>query len=294
MNTNYSLPKVAAWCAVIFCSLLPEILMDAAGIAIPAWWAWIQILLALTMLSVSMRVKSFAPLQVFFLFLVLYLLLWRGVTVIRHLPVWQQWESSTVWVAGISAIQGLKMGIALLLLVGLFFILRRRQVFFFTSGSASNPAQPVSWLGMKTASTWKRFGLIIALFFFLGGIAFLWLSNQPTIGMIAKTLPLLPFIILISATNAFSEEVMFRSTLLAPLETAIARSSALAIISVFFGLAHYSGSFPSGLVWVLLTGFLGFLFGKAMLETRGLGTSWFLHFISDIPVFFFTAVFSIQ
>lgn len=294
MNTNYTLPKVAAWCAVILCSLLPEILMGAAGMAIPAWWAWVQILLALAMLLVSMRVKSFAPLRVFFLFLALYLLLWRGVTIIRHLPAWQQWEGSAGWVAGISAIQGLKMGIALLLLAGLFFILRRRQVFFFTCGSAANSAQPVRWLGMKTATTWKGFGLIIALFFFLGGIAFLWLSNQPGLNMIINALPLLPFIILISATNAFSEEIMFRSALLASLETAIARPSALAMISVFFGLAHYSGSFPSGLIWVVLTGFLGFLFGKAMLETRGLGTSWFLHFISDIPVFFFTAVFSIQ
>jgi len=53
--------------------------------------------------------------------------------------------------------------------------------------------------------------------------------------------------------------------------------------SLFFGLAHYSGTFPSGLFWVFLTGFLGYLFGKSMLETKGMEMSWFLHFISDVP-----------
>lgn len=282
------------WGMVILGSLLPEILLTAAGFKVPAWWSWVQILLVLLVLGLSMRSLALQPLQPFLLFLAGYLLLWRAMAVIRALPRWQAWETATGWVSGISAIQGLKMGIALVLLAGLFFLLRRRDKFFFMRGQIGNPAQPVPWLGMRNPTPWTKFGAIIALFFFFGGILFLWLSNQPTVGMVTKALPLLPFIILISATNALSEEVMFRSALLAPLQMGIPRSTALAAISIFFGLAHYSGSFPSGFVWVFLTGFLGFLFGKAMLETRGLAMPWFLHLVSDIPVFFFTAVFSIQ
>ncbi len=289
--TNYSKMWIL-WMVVLFCSLLPEILLIAAGVPVPAWWPWAQILFALLVLVVSARIPALKPLRLFLLFLAGYLLLWRATAVIRGLPQWQDWEINSNWVAGISAIQGLKMGIALVLLAGLFLLLRRRGKFFFTRGEISSQAQPVKWLGMKTATSWKKFGTIVALFFFFGGILFLWLSNQPKIGMVTGTLPLLPFILLISATNAFSEEIMFRSALLAPLQAGIQRSSAVAVISVFFGLAHYSGSFPSGLIWVFLTGFLGFLFGKAMLETKGIAMPWFLHFISDVPVFFFTAVFS--
>lgn len=285
---------VVAWGMVILCSLLPEILLTALKLPVPAWWPWAQILFALLVLAVSARIPALKPLGPFLLFLAGYLLLWRAMAVIRGFPRWQAWETNSSWVAGISAIQGLKMGIALVLLGGLFLLLRHKGKFFFTRGEINSPAQPVKWLGMKTATTWKKFGTIIALFFFFGGILFLWMSNQPKIGMVTGTLPMLPFILLISATNAFSEEIMFRSALLAPLHAGIPPSSALAVISVFFGSAHYSGSFPSGLIWVFLTGFLGFLFGKAMLETKGIAMPWFLHFISDIPVFFFTAVFSMQ
>ncbi len=283
-----------AWMVTILCSTLPDILYGATGNPLPYWWAWFQILLPVTLLLLSFRLLMLKSLRLYFLFLAVYLLLWRAVNVIRALPRWQTLEAGTTWVAGISAIQGLKLSIALILLVGLFFILRDRGLFFFTTGNLKTAAQPVRWLGMKTPDPWLKFGAIIAAFILFGGILFLWLSNQPSTDQLVATLPLLPFIILISATNAFSEEAMFRSALLAPLCTGLSKPAALAMISVFFGLAHYSGSFPSGFIWVLLTGFLGFLFGKAMLETRGLLAPWLLHFISDIPVFFFTAVFSMN
>jgi hypothetical protein len=41
-----------------------------------------------------------------------------------------------------------------------------------------------------------------------------------------------------------------------------------------------------------MTGFLAFLLGKSMLETRGLTWPWFIHFLPDTVIFFsYTVVF---
>lgn len=54
---------------------------------------------------------------------------------------------------------------------------------------------------------------------------------------------------------------------------------------VFFGMAHYLYGSPAGIPGFLLTGFLAFLVGKSMLETRGLLWPWFIHFVPDVVVF---------
>lgn len=34
-----------------------------------------------------------------------------------------------------------------------------------------------------------------------------------------------------------------------------------------------------------MTGFLAWLLGKSMLETRGIGWPWFIHFLPDVVIF---------
>jgi hypothetical protein len=42
-----------------------------------------------------------------------------------------------------------------------------------------------------------------------------------------------------------------------------------------------------------MTGFLGWLMAKSLIETKGLGWAWFIHAVADIPVFFFLATNSV-
>lgn len=285
---------ITVWVITLISSSMPDILLEAFSVPAPSWLVWVKLgliggCLLLTWLTISLR-----PLRFYFLFLAVFLFLWWVMAWIRATPAWSTRELEGSWVAGISGIQALKMGIAIVILAFLFIVIRDRRKFFLVCGDPKADAAPVRWLGMKNPIRWTRFGMIISLATFFGGIAFLYFSNQPSGTMIMKALPLLPFIILISATNGLSEELMFRSGLLAPLQLGILPSPALWVTSIFFGFAHYSGTFPSGLFWVLLTGFLGYLFGKSMRETKGLFMPWLLHFISDIPVLFFTAIFSTQ
>ena len=42
-----------------------------------------------------------------------------------------------------------------------------------------------------------------------------------------------------------------------------------------------------------MAGFLGWLLGKAMLETHGLAWPWFIHFVQDVLTFSFMGIGSI-
>jgi hypothetical protein len=60
-------------------------------------------------------------------------------------------------------------------------------------------------------------------------------------------------------------------------------------MSAYFGIFHFYG-IPYGVIGVILAGFLGWLLGKSMLETRGLFWAWFLHFLQDVFIFAFMAI----
>jgi hypothetical protein len=57
------------------------------------------------------------------------------------------------------------------------------------------------------------------------------------------------------------------------------------INAVFFGLAHYLYGSPPGVIGFLMTGFLAWLLGKSMLETKVLFWAWFIHFFADVIIF---------
>jgi len=64
------------------------------------------------------------------------------------------------------------------------------------------------------------------------------------------------------------------------------------LMAAYFGIGHFYG-IPYGVIGVLMAGFLGWFLGKSMLETRGLGWAWFIHFWQDVLIFAFLAIGSI-
>jgi len=198
------------------------------------------------------------------------------------------------WVVGMLGIQLLKIGIAALTIVALLLVMRRRRDAFLVKGRLDSKVEPIRWLGLKDPVSWGIFGPIVAVVAAAIMLVVLAVTSQPSISTLARALPLLPAALLFSATNAFSEEVSYRSSLLAPLHAVVGKGHTMASTAVFFGLAHYAGGVPlATLPTILMTGFLGWLMGKSMLETKGFLWPWFIHFVSDIPVIFFLAMGSI-
>ncbi len=238
--------------------------------------------------------KRIQPLRSYFFLLLINLLAWWLLPWIRNFPSWSRWEGQVSWVVGMLGIQLLKIGVAVLTIVALLLVMRRRRDAFLVKGRLDAKAEPIRWLGLKDPVSWRVFGPIVAVVAAAIMFVVLAVTSQPSMSTLARALPLLPAALLFSATNAFSEEVSYRASLLAPLHEVVGKGHAMALTAVFFGLAHYAGGVPlATLPTILMTGFLGWLMGKSMLETKGFLWPWLIHFVSDIPVFFFLAMGSI-
>ncbi len=96
---------------------------------------------------------------------------------------------------------------------------------------------------------------------------------------------LLLWALVLAANNAFVEEAIYRSALIASVQTDFGSLQAVAASAVIFGLTHWNG-IPFGVTGVLMTLAFGLLAGKAMLETKGMFWPWFMHMLPDIVIYY--------
>jgi len=84
----------------------------------------------------------------------------------------------------------------------------------------------------------------------------------------------------------------YKASFLSVLEGVVGKHQALWLMAAYFGIGHFYG-IPYGVIGVLMAGFLGWLLGKSMLETRGLWWAWLIHFLQDVMIFAFLAIGSV-
>ena len=181
---------------------------------------------------------------------------------------------------------------ALLLVLIMLILTRRFDRFFLVKGNLNAEAAPIPLITSKP-TTWRVLGPAIAGAMCLGLLVFIFVfGSPPHLTSIKRVLPLLPFILLFAASNAFGEEMLYRAPWLGVLEAPVGAAQALLITAVNFGIAHFYGV-PYGVLGVVMAFIPGWLMGKAILETRGLFWAWFIHFCMDIVVFFFIALGSV-
>ena len=285
---------VSAWLVTLSASNLPDAVWNQLVGPTPPWLFWGKVGLLVVLVILGWTWKGIQPLRSFFILLLITILAWSLLPWIRTSPAWSHWEGGSSWVAGMLGIKLLKIGIAVLIIAALLFVMRRRQDAFLVTGQLDAKAQPVRWLGLKDPISWKVFGPIVAVIGVAIMLVTLMATHQPSTATLVRAIPLLPAVLLFSAANAFAEEVSFRASLLAPLHKALGKGHAMALTAAFFGLEHYAGGVPLAVLpTILMTGFLGWLMAKSMLETKGLFWAWFIHCMNDIPVFFFLAMGSI-
>ena len=177
-------------------------------------------------------------------------------------------------------------GVTVIVILALWIVKKNRSEFFMVKGNLDAPIEPVRWLGIRQGESWSKFAWIFAIIAALAVAVPTILGLKPSAEILKKCLPLIPAVILFSAINAFNEELYFRATLLSTLLKVIGRNHAMLINVVFFGLAHYLYGSPPGIMGFMMTGFLAFLLGKSMLETKGFLWPWVIHFLPDVIIFF--------
>lgn len=286
---------ITAWGFLLLASGLPRIILQevfnhqvsndlVSGIAA------VVILAGLTLTFVWSAVRA---LRIFFvLFLVLVAVEWVVFSVIAGLPIFKIWLANPSFNVNMMANQSLRLMVTLVIIAVLFLLKKRRDGFFLVRGDTRAPVEPVHWLDIKQGEHWNKVGRNFALILSLGTLAFLVFAGRPPMDLVIQALPFLPAVFLAAALNAFNEEMTYKASFLSVLENVVGKHQALGLMAAYFGIGHFYG-IPYGVIGVLMAGFLGWFLGKSMLETRGLGWAWFIHFIQDVLIFAFLAIGSI-
>lgn len=299
MNTNPNAKRtltIAAWAAMLVVSDLPDMILTWLDLETPSWIFWAKAGFLAGFLGLALFIRVLRPLwQYAAIFLTLFLAL--GLTNLARFTDWFQGHFNYVGVSfftGYTAVFVLDIFVALAVLAVLWLMKRDRKAFFFVKGRMDAPIEPVRWLGIKAGESWKVFGWIFTILAALGVAIPTILGIAPSGETFLKALPLLPVAVLLAAVNAFTEEAYYRCSLLSTLHEHLGKTHTLLLTVVFFGLGHWLHGSPPGLLGATMVGFLAWLLGKAMLETKGFLWSWIIHFLPDVVVFFSYALLFVQ
>jgi hypothetical protein len=285
-----------AWAAILLISDLPDIIWNPIFGQAPESMFWMKVGVLGLLLAVCSVWKRIRPLRQFAVVMLVFYLAFAASTWAGNTPWWRSRFSGpqVSFTVGYCGAYIRDLGVAFAVIAALWLIKRRRSEFFLVKGQLDAPIEPVLWLGIRRGESWRTFGWIFAVAASLGVLIPTALGLRLTSEALLRAAPLLPAGLLFAAVNAFNEEIYFRASLLSTLPAVIGRTHALLINAVFFGLAHYLYGSPPGVIGFLMTGFLAWLLGKSMLETRGLAWPWFIHFVPDVIIFASYAVLRVQ
>jgi hypothetical protein len=206
-----------------------------------------------------------------------------------QLPIFQDRLGDPSFGVYMPAEQVLNLVVTLAVLATLAVLKRDRRAFYLARGDLAAEARPIRWLTVGPGTRWTTLGPALSVCITLGTLAFLMLAGTPTPDLVIRALPFLPVVLVAAALNAFNEEVTYKASFLAVLVEPVGARQALRMVAAYFGIAHFYGV-PYGLIGVALAWFLGWILARSMLETRGLGWAWFIHFLQDVAIFGFMAI----
>jgi membrane protease YdiL (CAAX protease family) len=281
---------LVAWNVTILLSSLPDIVFNELTGGVPLWLGYTKMGLLLLLITATVLWKPLRPLRRYFIaMLAFFALLTLRASVDFTLPAWQALFGNNPFEARMQAEQTGKLIVALLMIVTMLVLGYRRRDFFLARGDLRARIDPVPLLGFPKPDPWWQFGLQWG-FYIAAALAVLqYLVLRPSGDLVLQVVLMLPSILVYAALNAFNEELTYRAPMLATLETTAGSKQALWMSAYFFGIAHYFGT-PGGLLGGLLSIFMGWILGKAMVETRGLFWAWWIHFLSDVVIFTFLTI----
>jgi hypothetical protein len=303
-SQNRTTLLAVAWIVMLLVSSLPVIILqEIFHISVPYQSrVLVSLGLLLVVLALTFVWRTIHPLRDFFIvFVILFAAEGFFYGLVGNLPALDYYLESSDFVPSLLSTQVLRMAVSLVMLAGLMIIKKKREAFYLVKGDLAAVADPMPPI-MKLPATWRVLGRELSLWISLGTLAFLLIAAFPSLnaqfqkgalgGMLSQMLVLLPFVLLMAAMNAFSEELTYKASFLSVLENPAGKRQALLLMAAFFGIGHYYGV-PYGVIGVLMAGFLGWLLGKSMLETRGFAWAWFIHFLQDALIFSFMAIGSV-
>ena len=297
MSTDpYPVPRqsrsltILAWAVLILVSTVPDIAMDKLQGGIPAWLTYAKMALLLVLGLTAFVWKPLRPLRNFFIVMLGFFGLFVLLPLVNFSWTFlQALFGGSVFDVRMQAEQTGKLAASVAMIVLLIVLGYKRRDFFLTRGNLRALIEPVPLLGFPKPVPWTRFGLLWAFNIAAALAVVQYFGLRPGWILLLRVVPILPSILFYAALNAFNEETVFRAPILATLESVAGSRQALWMSACFFGIAHYFG-IPGGILGGIASIFMGWILGKAMVETRGLFWSWWIHFLSDVVIFVFLAM----
>jgi membrane protease YdiL (CAAX protease family) len=276
---------LTAWLGTILLSQLPQIILSESGIMTPSGWNplwWIVIgaaLVALTYVSAAIR-----PLRGYFLVLTMIYVFSIMLTRLQQTYMWSsRFGPERSWFASFF---GDRLGIVLvaLSLAGILALRgQKRKDYFLDFGEMNAPA-------IGFGLPWTVAGPLIALVLsVLTAAAILAMSPLADV-TITDVLSLLPAVLILALMNAFGEEIAYRAAPLSQLWQVVGKRQVIWLTALWFGLGHYYGGISFGAAGAVFFSLGAVLFGKAMLETKGLAVPVFMHMLGDVVLYFIIAL----
>ena len=287
-NSNKTI-GIVAWSLTILLSWFPDILYYEITGNVPIWLGWVKVGLVFTFIALSFLWKEIRALRNYALVIGVLWLLYKMEPWIRG-GSWFQSMSNDLTTISSRHLLGefLDFTQAVIMIVTLFVLLRQFRRFFFAKGDTRVDTEPLPLLGVPAGMSVRTFSAIFTLFLICGSFGLLLAQGpRPSLSMVIAALPLLPIIIFAALLNSFSEEVMFRSSLLSVSHEVVGKGQAIWMAAFIFGSAHYIGGQPSLLLGFVISLFVGWAWGKVMLESQSILLPWSMHFVANAITFFF-------
>ena len=272
-------PWIGLWTLVAIVSPTAEIACQLVLGYQPDWLVWARITVLAAVIVASTRIESLVRLRPFAL---AYLVLFVAAITSTLAQNSDTYEAATA--------RGFVWSQLLLVLVGTIAVdvpallwcgLRQRDRFFLRAG---NLAAPVGPLGVR----WSAFAPIFAVIGALSAWLFIVWSGTDAVASWSMAL----IAVLMAARNAFHEELLYRNLLIGALKPHFGAIHAVAVSAFIFGVGHWNG-LPAGVLGVLMTLALGLVAGIAMVQTKGMFWSWFMHFVPDCVLFYYWGIGSV-
>jgi len=179
--------------------------------------------------------------------------------------------------------QSLQLVLTAIVLLLVYLLNPENLAHFFRMGNVNAHISKIAWLGVTGKETWLEIATSVGLYITIGTAIFMFFQLKKAGVDYRYFLFSLLWSIPFSMANAFSEEAIFRIGIISPLYGIFSVSIIVLISGVVFGLPHYFGQ-PSGIIGVLMAGFLGWLLALSLVETQGFLIAWAIHFVQDVVI----------
>jgi membrane protease YdiL (CAAX protease family) len=306
MNTDQTLPQgmkepgsalsPLIWAIIVILSV-PPIIIAETGLQIQpgplgyAWNSWMRIIFLATLWILSLIWPKLKPIGGYTLALLAFFVAKTFLEpFVFDRGAWTNWLENSSWGVWVVAdrIQNRAIPVALMALTLIGSGIGLKEL-YLVKGDPKALASPARILQGNKTMPWNQIMREWLPWFTVIITGVLWFQVRPNPNQLSQALIFLPAVLIAAIINAFSEEFIFRSMVLARLEPVVGSQAAIWMAAGLFGIMHYFGH-PYGPVGSLLAAYLGWISAKSMVETRGIVWALVVHTIGDFVIYFFWAM----